>query len=304
MSLPDDYDITLDDDDDEDDDDDKNGNGQMDHSLFSPSLDQYIKSCLNMNLSVKIQPTLSDYKEPKEAELLDVNIHYLYLIDNLCKLLESCDPGVFIDECFRLIASYNFNITLYSHEALKEFGEYHNVPIILRHLMCYCTWCDFSVVLKLLEICDCLDGVRLLQNFKRMIDFTKPIMEYPISNPDSLMIPSESSPYTVMVTKYELVNSPLSLKHIEVIKSLITEKCEITFISCQFLATTNDSQVFHWLIPKSVVPLIVNKVQEHSSYLHKSGIKELCLYPYITGDNRKTLLITGLSTDSNIENVR
>ena len=299
LNLPDDYDITLDEDDDDDNDDD----GQ-DYSSFHPSLGQYVKGCLKINLSVKIQPILPDYKEPKKAELLDVNIHYLYLIDDLCKLIESCDPGVFIDKCASLMASYNFNITLYSDEVLKEFGEYHNVPVMLRHLMCYCTWCDLSVVLKLLEICDCLDGVRLLQNFKRMIDFTKPIMEYPISNPDSLMIPSESSPYTVMVTKYELVNSPLSLKHIEVIKSLITEKCEITFISCQFLATTNNSQVFHWLIPKSVAPLIVNKFQEHSNYMHKSGIKELCIYPYTTGDNRKTSLITALSTDSNIENVR
>ena len=286
MSLPDNYDITLDGDD-----------GQMDHSLFSPSLDQYVKGCLNMNLSFKIQPTLPDYKEPKE---FDVNIHYLYLIDNLCKLLESCDPGVFIDRCASLMASYNHNITLYSDEVLKEFGEYHNVPIMLRYLMCYCTWCDLSVVLKLLEICDYPDGVRLLQNFKHMIDFTKPITEYPVS---SLMIPSESSPYTIMVTKYELVNSPLSLNHIEVIKSLITEKCEITFISCQFL-TTNDFQVFHWLIPKSVAPLIMDKFQEHSSYLHKSGIKEFYIYPYITGDNRKTFLITALPTDSNIENVR
>ena len=295
MSLPDDYDITLHDDDDDD--------GQIYYSSFYSSLNQYVKGCLKMNLSVKIKPTLPDYKELKEAESLDVNIHYLYIIDNLCKLLESCDPGMFIDKCSSLMANYNHNITLYSDEVLKEFGEYHNVPIMLRYLMCYCTWCDLSVILKLLEICDYPNGMRLLQNFKHVIDFTKPITEFPISNPDSLMIPSESSPYTVMVTKYELVNSPLSLKHIEVIKSLITEKCEITFISCQFLATTNDSQVFHWLIPKSVAPLIVDKVQEHSSYLHKSGIKELCIYPYITGDNRN-FLFTALPTDSNIENVR
>ena len=287
------YDITLDDDDDHDDD------GQMDHSSFHPSLDQYVKDCLKMNLSVKykIKPLLPDCKEPKES---DVNIYYLYLIDNLCKLMESCDPRVFIDKCSSLMASYNYNITLYSDEILKEFGEYHNVPVMLRHLMCYCTWCDLSVVLKLLEICDCPDGVRLLHNFKHMIDFTKPITEYPISNPDSLMISSASSPYTVMVTKYELVYSPLSLKHIEVIKSLITEKCEITFISCQFLATTNDSQVFHWLIPKSVVPLIMDRVQEHSSYLHKSGIKELYIYSCTTGK----LLTIPLPTYSNIQMVR
>ena len=123
--------------------------------------------------------------------------------------------------------------------------------------MCYFSWCDLSIVLKLLEIC----GVKLLQEFKYQIYFTKPITEYPISCQDSLMIPS--SPYTVMVTHYELKYSSLSLKHVEIVKSLITEKCEITFISCQFLATAFDSKLFYWLIPKSAMSLIVNKVQEN-----------------------------------------
>ena len=103
-----------------------------------------------------------------------------------------------------------------------------------------------------------------------------------------------------MVTKHELVNSPLSLKHIEVIKSLITEKCEITFVSCQFLAITTDSQVFLQLISKSAAALILDKDQEHSGYLHKSNIKEFCIY--VTGDNRKNLHAP--STDSSTENVR
>ena len=143
-------------------------------------------------------------------------------ISSLSKLMESCDCGVFIDKCTSLMANYNYNIPLFSDEVLKDFSEYHNVPDMLRYLMCYCTWCDLSIVLKILEIYDYPDGVRLLQMFRHVIDYTKPITEYPISNPDSLMIPSENSPYTVMVTKYEPVNCSLSLKHIGMIKSLIT----------------------------------------------------------------------------------
>ena len=71
------------------------------------------------------------------------------------------------------------------------------------------------MVLKLFEIYDHPDGVKLLQKFRHMIDFTKPITEYPVHNSDSFIIPSENSPHTVMVTKYEPVNCPLSLKHIE-----------------------------------------------------------------------------------------
>ena len=247
---------------------------------------------------------LPDYKELHKSKLPDVDIHYLYLITNLCKLIESCDPGVFIDKCASLMASYKYNIPLFSGETLKKFSEYHHAPVMLRYLLCYCTWCDLSIVIKFFEICDYPEGIKLLQKFKHMIDFTEPITEYSVSNPESLMTPSINSPHTVMVTKYEPVNCLLSLKHIEMLKSLITEKCEITFISCQFLAAANDFQEFYWLIPKSVVPLLMERIQENTRYLHIIGLKDLSVYPCITNDNKRNLLFTDLSTDSNIERVR
>ena len=293
LYLPDVYDITLDDNDDEDD--------EINHSLFNPCLDQYVKGCLKMNLSVKnkIQPLLpvANCSKPKPS---DIDVQYLYLIDSLCKLMESCDPGVFIDKCASLMASYIHNIPLFSDETLKDFSEYHNASVMLRYLMCYFSWCDLSVILKLLEICDYPDGVRLLQKFKHQIDFTKPIVMYLTINPDSLVIPSESSSYTVMVTQYELEHISLSLKHIEVIKSLLTEKCEITYISCQFLAIANDSNIFHWLIPKNVMSLLMSKVQENYSYLHKNGIKKVSIYPSSTSEFS---LYAEVSTDSDVEKV-
>ena len=272
----------------------------MDHLSFHSCPNQYIKDCLKMSISVKnkMQTLFPDNKKPQESTLPDIDIHYLYLIDYLCKLMESCDPGVFIDKCASLMASYHYNIPLFSDEILKEFSEYHNVPVMLRCLMCYCTWCDLCVILKLLETYDCQDGVKLLQKFKHTIDFTKPITKYPITTTDPPVIVSEKSPYTVMVVKYEPVNFPLSLKHIEMIKSLITEICEITYISCQFLATANDFQEFYWLIPKSVALLIVDKIQKNSSYLYKSGIKELLIYP---GNN--LVSTSDLSTDEKVRYV-
>ena len=294
MKLPDDYDITLDDDKDGDE------NGEIDHELLHPYLDQYIKDCLKMNLLMKsiMQPVLPDCKVLK---LPDVNIQYLCLIDNLCKLMESCDPAVFIDKCASLMANYSLNITLFSDEVLKDFSEYHNASIMLRYLMCYCTWCDLSIVVKLSEICDYPDGIRMLQKSKHMINFNESITEYPISYPNSVLMPSDPSHFAVMVTKYEPDFFPISLKHIEVIKSLLTEKCDITFMSCQFLGVATNSQAFHWLIPKSLAPLIVSKVEENYNYLQRNGIKESFIYSFFTDDISSS---TALSTDSNFEKVR
>ena len=333
MNLPDDYDITLDDNDDDDNDDDdddddkdgdeydddddddddaddddeydddKNGDendgGKIDPKLLYPYLDQYVKDCLKMNLSIKsiMQPVLPDHKEIK---LPDVNIQYLCLIDDLCKLMESCDPGVFIDKCGSLMASYNLNITLFSDEVLKDFSEYDNASIMMRYLMCYCSWCDLSIVLKLLEICDYPDGIRLLQKFKHMVDFSKSFTEHPISFPNSLLIPSDASHFAVMVTIYEPEFFPISLKHVEVIKPLLTEKCEITFISCQLLGVAIDSQTFHWLIPKSLAPFIASKIQENYDYFQRNGIKRSFIYSFFADDILSSAVF---SIDSNVEKV-
>ena len=286
MNLPDDYDITTDEDDNDDDD------YQTDHSLS-----QYVNSCLNMNLSLKSKMHHSHYKEFISP---DISIQYLHLIDGLCKLMESCDPLVFIDKCASLMASDSHNIALFSDDLLKDFRKYDNVSVTLRYLMCYFTWYDLSVVQKLLEICNHPDCMKLLEEFKHQVEFTKPITEYPIFNPNSLMIPSDASLYTLMATQYEPEHSPLSFKHVEEVKSLITKTCEITSISCQFLAKANDLQVFYWLIPKIIVPLMVSKVQHNCDYLQRSGITELSFYPtstFFTSGNKNLSLFTVLFTD-------
>ena len=267
LNLPDDCDIMHDEDDD--------GDDHIDH-LFHPCVDQYVKSCLKMNISVKgkMQHLITDYKEVKETKLPDVNIQYLCLIDELCKLMESYDPRVFTDKCASLMASDIHNIPLFSDKVLKDFDQYHNVSIMLRYLICYFTWCDLSVIQELLKNCGYPDGVKLLKKIIRSL------IKYPIPSPHSLMIPSDTSLYAVMATQYELGHSSLSLRHIEVAKSPITESCEITPICCQCLAIRIvDYHIFYWLIPKSVVPLIVRSTQENCSYLHKHGIKDMSIFP-------------------------
>ena len=290
LKLSDDCDIMLDEDEDDDD--------HIDNS-FHPCLDHYIKNCLKMNFSVKdkMQHLLTDHEELKETKLQDINIQYLHFIDDLCKLMESCDPGVFIDKCASLMASDILNIPLFDDDVLKDFGEYHNVSIMLQYLMCYFTWCDLSVIQELLETCGYPDGVRLLKTFKHQIDYTGPFTEYPIPNPQSLMLPSDASPYTVMSTQYELEHYSLSFRHIEIVKSLITKSCEITPICCYFLAKAINYQFFHWLIPKSVAPLVIRKAQENCSYLRKQGLKNMSIFPtsesFFTNDNKKFLLCYG-----------
>ena len=247
-------------------------------------------SFLNMNLStgsMKRQfltlPDSKELKDVREFKSLNVNIQYLYIIDTLYKLLESYDPRIFVDKCASLMASDIHNITLFSSKFLQQLSQCSNMLIVLKILMCYSTWCDHSVVKKLLESCECSEGLRLLEQFESQINFTLPITHFPILVPSSFMIPSETSDFAVMTTQCVQERSLLSLGHVRVLKSLINKISDVNDTGCQLLAKKDNPLILFWLVPKSVVSLIGTKVQESYDDLHEVGIIEVAFYPSGTG---------------------
>ena len=100
--------------------------------------------------------------------------------------------------------------------------------------MCCCSRCDLSVVLRLEKFV--IIQMAWLLKFKHMFDFTSPLQSIPFPFPNSLLMPSDASHFTVMVTTYEPeFFFPISLKHIEVIKIIINRKMDHKYIF-QFLA--------------------------------------------------------------------
>ena len=283
MYLPDNYDITALDEDDVNS-DSLNSDDQANHSFSHFFLDRYVNSCLKMNVSVKKQvqrslPMQNILSADYNTKILTSTINrYLYVVDNLCKLMESCDPGVFLDKCSSFMASDVHNIPLFSSDFLKELDDYRDVSIMLRYLMCYFTWRDLSIVMELLKIRDFPGGVKLLQKFSDLVKFTEPA-NYHVFIPESLMVPSRSSTYTLMVNFTEII---FNAWDIEMIKLEICRICEITFIACHFLGTPYyNSKVFlYWLIPKSVALLILSKAQQNWKHLYNCRIRKLSIYGY------------------------
>jgi len=269
-------------------------------------LDKFgINNFLGMNISIQSERqqfvTLPGYDEViKKFDPSNVDIQYLYLMDTLCKLLESHDPRVFIDRCASLMASDTHNITLFSDEFIKKLNECGNTAVMLKSIMCYSTWCDHSVLKKLLqgsESCDFSEGLRLLEQFENQIDFTLPIIHFPISVPSSHMIPSESSDCTVMITQCLQEHSLLSLEHIRVVKSLITEITDMNDTCCQFLAKKDKPFILFWLVPRSVVSFINTKLQDSYDHLYENGITEVAFYPKVTNSDVNIWSFDFLFTD-------
>jgi len=239
-----------------------------------PLAQNYLEKCdiyhqLNMNL------TCTKYYSLPESVKLTPSITYLYwqLLDSLSKLLGSCDPQEFIAKCANLKASDIYEISLFSTEFLNDLSEYNTTIEMVRHLLVYSSWYDYSLVEKLVEVCSCSKGFGLLETFRNQIIFVE---DFSYPTPCYLMIPSSSSAYSIMTTQC------ISFPSINAIKSLITAQFEITDLSCLLLATINDPVILYWLIPKTVVSLITTKVHHISQLLWNEGISEVAVYPSFT----------------------
>ena len=245
-----------------------------------PFAQSYLQKCtvysqLNMNLFC------SKYYSIPESTKLTHNVHFLYLelSDSFSKLIGSCDPKEFIDRCADLMASDIHGIRLFSDEFLDDLRKCSTTTEIVRSLLVYSSWCDHSLVEELVEIYKCSESYEdkiyeLLGTFMRQIAIVKETnKEDSFPFPCDLMVPCESSAYTVMTTRC------VSMLNVNVIKSLVTVQFELTNLSCLLLAKTNNPFIFFWLIPKTVVSLIFTKVYQISQHLWKGGISELAVYP-------------------------
>ena len=246
-------------------------------------------SFLNMNLSTKSMkqqfltlPNSKELRDLKEFNPLNVNIHYLYLMDAVYKLLESYDPSLLVGSCARLMASDTHNITLFNSKTSHQLNEYDDM-FIFKILMCYSSWYDYSVVKKLLEMCECFEGLKLLEQFESKIDFSLPITHFPICVPSFLMMPSETSDFAVMNIYCVQEHSLLPLNYIREVKSLISKISDLNDTCCQFIAKRDNPVILFWLVPRNVVSHISTKVQESYVDLYNSGIivSFTCSYVHI-----------------------
>jgi len=236
-----------------------------------PLAQKYLEKCtiyhqLSMNLSCS-----KGYSLPPKSVKLTSNVHclYLQLLDSISKLLGSCDPQVFVESCANLMASDIHRISLFSTEFLDDLSECHTTTEMVRHLLVYSTWCDYSLVEKLVEVYNYTKGFELLKSFRNQITFVE---DYSFPIPCNLMVPSSSSAYTIMTTQC------VSFQSINVVKSLITIQFEITDLSCLLLAATNEPVILYWLIPKTVVSHIATKIHQISQFLWNEGISEVAVY--------------------------
>ena len=200
-------------------------------------------------------------------------IAFLHLIDDISKLLQSCDPRKLIEQFEGLMASDIHGIKLLGDE-INSFNKVDSPVSLLRYAS---TWSDHSITKVLVSSCN--DAIRLLDEFDSKLDLSQSISSYPIPPFSSDMIPPNSSTHTVLAIRYDRKLYKCTLQCLYDVRSLIIEKCDITQHCLQLLAVRSGPTIFYWSIPKCVVSLVSSKVQEHRGILYCNGIMEVLLYP-------------------------
>ena len=214
-----------------------------------------------------------------------VYILFLYLIDQVAKLLESYKPEL-IQQCNNLKASDIHNISLFSADKMEKLRMSNNPFILLVMLSPLFSWSNHSILKALVSCSD--EASKLLDKFESKLDPLEPITSYPIPCLSSNMIPSDTSTYTILAVRCKVELYESSLQYIYDVQSVMIEKCEITQHCLQLLAVRSDPTILYWTMPKCVVDLINTNVPLHSEYLYSRGILEVLVYPDLlltTGDD-------------------
>ena len=201
-----------------------------------------------------LSPTFSNEKENFSSS--SILLEYLDLFDNLAQLMKSLHPRTLIDAIFHLVAinTYDHCVKQFSAEYVTQLSHYSNSVEVLTKLFPYSNWCDHCVIRELLEVCNCSEGVKLLDEFDSRIDLNQPITDFPMFAPSSLIIPCDTSYYTIMAIKHKVELSSVKLNLIGTIKSELIQICCLTKYSCLFLAITKcNPVVIYWLIPRNLL---------------------------------------------------
>lgn len=218
-------------------------------------------------------------------------LRYLDLFDNLLDILQTMHPKEIIDMLKSIMASKVHSISYFSTDFVQMLETVISSTSLLRVLFPYTNWYDHSIIRELAETSNFPESKKLLDEFDCRIDVTLPITSYPIPAPSELMVPDESSTHTVMAVKCKQYLPLLSLQDVGFVKSIMIEKFGVTEHAFVLVAVADHSSaMLFWLIPRSIVSLMIKATLEQSTSLYENGLLEIAIYPnfsFSTGNNNR-----------------
>ena len=215
-----------------------------------------------------------------------VRIRFLNLLVQMKQMLEDCNPQCLFETLNKLRADTRTAIhpqiiPLFSSDYLEEFKNISSAEFLKRSAFLW-TWNNHSILRALLEASNCQDGITMLDEFESHIDTNQPMELFPIPPPSVKMAPSSSSAYTILSIRCECDQNKLtSLQYVNDVAESMIQKFGFSQHSLQLLATQANPLMLYWVIPKSIVPLISEGVEEYLDFLKAKGLSEIAIHPNV-----------------------
>ena len=221
------------------------------------------------------------FLQNKENSSLKLQLKFLNLIDKLVALLSTTDVVKLTDICKNLLASNIDQILLFNSNIITKLKN-NPYPFIFKiYLLPFLTWFDHSILRELIESINSNEAIDLIKQFDSCIDHDHLITSYAIPEFSQLIIPCKGneSEYILLVTKYFKNHNEVLLRDLMIIKEALILEWEITDHAILLVAKHSKLSYFYWLIPRSIRPLIEEKLTHDQHALWDKGILMINLLP-------------------------
>ena len=203
--------------------------------------------------------------------------------------MSTADVAVLVKQCGTIMASDVHNIPLFTPDFMSKLDSCTYPFIFKIYLLPFMSWFDHSILKELVESSNYeeefvgsskyKEALKLVDLFVTSIDYSKPIITYPIPEFSQLVIPLDSSEYTLLATKSIRSFNELTLKDLADIKRLLVQRLEITDHAVLLTGLNNKSYCIYWLIPSQIRSLVKDKLNQDQLKLWDKGIVLTMLLP-------------------------
>jgi len=210
-----------------------------------------------------------------------IHTKFSHLVSHLKQNLKSFDQKLLLSGFNELVANTSpiQAIPLLTTGYLKNLDDAGIEEIFNRFTFLW-SWNDHSILKALLGACDCQDGMKMLDDFKLQIDANQPMELFPIPPPSMKMAPSPSSAFTVLSVRVEYnKDEPVPLQYVNDVATIMKKMFGISSHGLLLLAAQTIPLMFYWMIPKSIVSLVITGVNKYSDYLKENRFLEIAIYP-------------------------
>ena len=227
----------------------------------------------------------------KRTQLSCADKKFRLTVKNIKMHLMQCDVQDLITE-FNISAN---DIPYFSNDVKEKLLKCESIKDLFLRLSPYISWSKRDVLRTLVEVSDCKDAVKELNDFELWLDPSQPIEHYPIPLASSNICPDLTSDITMVAIKANKDLKAVTYEEVEQYRDTIAQIGGISNKALDIQGKNPGSSVLYWLIPKSIVKSFEEKIRSNLYYLYEQGIVEILLDPNIVITTGRALRVRSLS---------